>query len=415
MIMLKRLFCLMLAAAFCWGNAAFAAASREEIRAAYREITALYSDVSPYEIQPDPEKFGVGLLTEDAQQQTLSYLNFLRELAGLKPVVLNEIYGLRSRNAALVLAANDELTHQPAQPAGMENDLYQSALLGASQSNIAKFNWMQPQILIDGIEYFARDDGAFNLSRLGHRRWLLNPRMAETGFGLANAQSGNSYTVMYAVDDSNADIQWEYVCWPAAGSFPAELMGSEIAWSVSLNDDLYNVAASAPVILMTEQISGAEFRFDLAGGKADGFCTLSSEEYGSGSCLIFRPELNMRGLSQYEQNQVWDIWIGGLVMADGSFGEVSYRVEMMSLYPQDVANVELSQIEAGLSAGETLHLSANVIPAYADDLSVSWTSSDESIAAVDANGLVSAIAPGTCTITASSTNGRSDNCTLTVK
>lgn len=413
--MLKRFFCLLLICLVCLESSACLAASRDEIRNAYRLVTERYSATSPYETQPDPGKFAPGNLTEEARSEALAYLNFLRWIAGLEPVALNEIYNLRSQNAALVLAANDELTHQPAQPAGMPDELYESALLGASQSNIARFNWMQPQILIDGIEYFARDDGAFNLSRLGHRRWLLNPCMAETGFGLANAKTGISYTAMYAVDDGNAGAQWDRVCWPAEGHFPAELMRSDIPWSVSLNDELYNAAASKPVILMTEQSSGAEFRFDIATGKADGFCTMSSEAYGCGSCLIFRPDLAEKGIPEYEQNQVWDVWIGGLMMVDGSFSEISYRVEMISLYPQDVANVELSRIEAELATGESLQLRADVVPSYADDTGIQWSSSDTGVADVDASGMVRAIAPGTCEITASSANGRSDTCRVTVK
>ena len=88
---------------------------------------------------------------------------------------------------------------------------------------------------------------------------------------------------------------------------------------------------------------------------------------------------------------------------------------MISLYPQDVANVELSVLEATLVPGERLQLSASVIPEYADDLTLAWSSSDESVAAVDASGLVAARAAGTCVVTARSANGRSDACQITVK
>ena len=296
----------------------------------------------------------------------------------------------------------------------MDGALYESALLGTSQGNLVKFNWMRPEILLDGVEYFARDDGSMNLSVLGHRRWLLNPAMAETGFGLANAVSGMSYVVMYAVDDGNAAAQWERVCWPAAGAFPVELMRSQIAWSVSLNDALYDLSASAPVIELIEEISGAQFRFDLASGAGDGFCYLSTDACGSGSCLIFRPDLSGAGLDEYLQNQVWDVRIGGLRGVDGSDQSIEYRVEMVSLHPQDAVNVELSPLEATLRVGELLQLSADVIPAYADDLRVSWTSSDPAVADVDWTGIVTARAPGSCEITATSSNGRSDVCAVTV-
>ncbi len=50
----------------------------------------------------------------------------------------------------------------------------------------------------------------------------------------------------------------------------------------------------------------------------------------------------------------------------------------------------------------TLQLSASVLPADADDKSVTWSSSDDTIATVDSSGLVTGVAPGTATITATS-------------
>ena len=87
---------------------------------------------------------------------------------------------------------------------------------------------------------------------------------------------------------------------------------------------------------------------------------------------------------------------------------------MVSLYPQDPVNVELNKLEANLHVGEMLQLTAEVVPAYADDLRVTWTSSDPSVADVDWTGVVTARAPGSCEISATSSNGRSDVCAVTV-
>ena len=59
-------------------------------------------------------------------------------------------------------------------------------------------------------------------------------------------------------------------------------------------------------------------------------------------------------------------------------------------------SIELDKIGHTLtSAGETVTLTADT---KADN--IAWTSSDESVATVDANGVVTAVAPGTATITA---------------
>ena len=87
----------------------------------------------------------------------------------------------------------------------------------------------------------------------------------------------------------------------------------------------------------------------------------------------------------------------------------------------NVTGVTLSETSAEMTlGGETLTLTATVAPANATNKTVTWTTSDESVATV-ANGVVTAVAPGTATITATATNGTADTsddktaaCTVTV-
>ena len=67
----------------------------------------------------------------------------------------------------------------------------------------------------------------------------------------------------------------------------------------------------------------------------------------------------------------------------------------------EVTSVTITQGEAAeLSLGNTLQLTAELVPATLFNNNVIWTSSNEKIATVDANGQVLAIAEGTVTITA---------------
>ena len=68
-------------------------------------------------------------------------------------------------------------------------------------------------------------------------------------------------------------------------------------------------------------------------------------------------------------------------------------------------SIELNQESAGLNEGETLQLTATVMPEDASDKSVTWSTSDASVASVDQNGLVTAVAAGNATITASTIDG----------
>ncbi|MCR5361309.1 MAG: Ig-like domain-containing protein [Bacteroidales bacterium] len=65
-----------------------------------------------------------------------------------------------------------------------------------------------------------------------------------------------------------------------------------------------------------------------------------------------------------------------------------------------VTSIQVTGDATQVNVGETLQLSVSVLPANATDKNVTWTSGDESIAIVSATGLVTAVAAGTVTITA---------------
>ena len=79
-------------------------------------------------------------------------------------------------------------------------------------------------------------------------------------------------------------------------------------------------------------------------------------------------------------------------------------------------SIALNQTTATLKATETLTLVATVSPENATNKSVTWKSSNEAVAIVDANGVVTAIALGEAVITATTTDGSdlSASCQVTV-
>ena len=74
-------------------------------------------------------------------------------------------------------------------------------------------------------------------------------------------------------------------------------------------------------------------------------------------------------------------------------------------YLWPVKSIALSETEIGLEPSATRQLNANVQPSYAINKVLAWESSDETVATVDATGLVTAVKPGTCTITCRATDG----------
>jgi aryl-phospho-beta-D-glucosidase BglC (GH1 family) len=70
-----------------------------------------------------------------------------------------------------------------------------------------------------------------------------------------------------------------------------------------------------------------------------------------------------------------------------------------------VTDVSVSPTNVSLDVGDTVVLTATVLPADATDSSVAWRSSDESVATVGAGGVVKGVSAGTADITATTTDG----------
>ena len=73
--------------------------------------------------------------------------------------------------------------------------------------------------------------------------------------------------------------------------------------------------------------------------------------------------------------------------------------------PVPVTGVSVSLDASELFPGQSAQATAVVEPAGADNPNVAWTSSDDAVATVDADGKVTAVAPGTASITATTEDG----------
>ena len=82
---------------------------------------------------------------------------------------------------------------------------------------------------------------------------------------------------------------------------------------------------------------------------------------------------------------------------------------------QAVTEVKLNEISGTVFVGKPVTLKATIEPKTAKNKKVEWTSSNESIATVSANGQVKGVAPGSAVITAKSPDGPSESYYATVK
>ena len=89
---------------------------------------------------------------------------------------------------------------------------------------------------------------------------------------------------------------------------------------------------------------------------------------------------------------------------DSSFGVVpdGLSAETKVTVTTKVEQITLNKTEGILTVGNSVTVTATVTPDNATNATVNWTSSDETVAKVDSNGKVTAVAAGNATITATS-------------
>ena len=122
--------------------------------------------------------------------------------------------------------------------------------------------------------------------------------------------------------------------------------------------------------------------------------------------------------SNIYQNEVAVDWAWGLYN-NGFRGLFRYcGIPVRPVYGEfvPVSSISLDKPSLELESGEKAQLTATISPSNASAKDIHWASSDESVATVDFNdGSVTAVAPGTATITAYGSSGVSASCTVTVK
>lgn len=265
--------------------------------------------------------YDMGELSAETQQSALNMLKQIRYIAGISDqVTLNEQYTRLAQAATLTNYVNNKLSHYPTKPEDMDADLYELGASGACRSNIAWASWSGRSLNETIVNGWMNDGDSYNIDRIGHRRWLLNPKMAATGFGAVSGSNG-TYSAVYAFDRGNTSASEYGVCWPAQ-NMPVEYFGSSFPWSVSTgtSENPANVK-----VTLTNRTTGQVWHFSAS--ESDGAFYVNNDGYGQSGCIIFRPE----GVSSYMDGDSYQVDITGLVN-----GDISYTVKFFNLYLKEV-------------------------------------------------------------------------------
>lgn len=205
-----------------------------------------------------------GDVAADGRAHTLLLVNVYRALVGLPPVALDAARNAGSQACALMMDANQQLSHTP------PNSWKCFTGLGAAtagQSNIAT------TAAVQAVGLYMTDPG--NPTTIGHRRWILSNSLGPIGVG-----STNQYSCM-SVLGGNGNAALPYAAWPPPGSVPIQ------AWHVaaeSLDATGWSIQSDAI------ELSGAKVSVKDAGQDMLVDTVVLLPNYGSASALRFNPK-----------------------------------------------------------------------------------------------------------------------------
>ncbi len=277
--------------------------TQEEIRVFVRQSGAGLDDAITYAEEPGVTvPYSAGRLSEETLQSAVAMLNQVRYIAGLTyDVQLDRSYSEKCQAASIVNYVNRKMDHNPQKPADMEDILYQLGYQGAGSSNLGMSYGNLNEAILEG---WMDDGDTSNISKVGHRRWILNPPMGKTGFGFVEGKGSNTSTsqcAMYAFDKSNSSARNVFgIAWPAQ-NMPLEYFEQRSPWSVSLGE---SVDASEIQVRMTRKKNGKVWNFPS--DPDEGQFYVNNESYGERGCIIFKP--NLYG-DRYEADEQFEVEI----------------------------------------------------------------------------------------------------------
>ncbi|MRS12753.1 MAG: CAP domain-containing protein, partial [Actinobacteria bacterium] len=299
-----------------------------DVRAVWAALEPAYTG-TPYAVVPSVSApYSPGDAAAGFRGDAVNTVNFARYLAGLPyDVTLNATRNADAQYGAVLLKAST-FSHTPPKPADMDQAFYDRGYASTSSSNIG-YGYGTSHAFQRGC---VDDSDSGNIDRVGHRRWLLNPRMLYTGIGYAE-----SFHTTYAFDTSrpSADVAYDYVAWPSAGYFPIEFASRYTPWSITLNPARYDWDATRTghAVTLRRVSDGRTWVIDEADTNTGGeYFNANFNGYGVANCFIFRP--NPADLpSGYAAGEQYDVTLSGGIYAEGTRNPVtvSFRTTFMTL------------------------------------------------------------------------------------
>ncbi len=289
--------------------------TKEQVIAKARELDIDLGHIDGYaeDYSLTPGNYKLGKLDQETYSQALNLLNYYRYVAGLpSDVEIKQEFNELAQAGMLLNAINDELTHTPARPAGMSDELYNKGLQGANSCNIA---WNHTSLSLSIENGWMDDSNASNIDHAGHRRWILNPCMKYTGFGEVD-----KYTAMYLLDRSREGrFAGGYIAWPAANT-PLEMFVGSL-FTVSLGAQYDDPVLQNISITVSSETQGKTWKINSR--STEGQLYVDTRSYGIDRCIIFKA-------ADFTEDDTLRIRIDGITR-NGSSAPIEYTANIFSL------------------------------------------------------------------------------------
>jgi uncharacterized protein YkwD len=156
-----------------------------------------------------------GDTSADYKDAVLRRINWFRAMAGVPAnVQFDATFNRKAQEAALVMAANNNLSHTPPSTWTCNNA---NATEAAGSSNLA-LGRAGPESIASGY----MEDGGSNNTAVGHRRWLLYPQTQTMGTGdvTGNPRANALWVFDNRFGAARPIVRDEFVAWPPPGFVP---------------------------------------------------------------------------------------------------------------------------------------------------------------------------------------------------
>lgn len=300
----------------------------KEIKGYWDSIKPINKEIEYIEKPSSVFPYSLGKLTDETLKNALNVTNFVRYVAYLpSDVKLNEQFNREAQAASVVNAANNLLTHYPTRPKDMDNSLYELGSYGARTSNLGQGFRSIVDSIIMGYMY---DGDSSNIDRVGHRLWVLSPKLKEVGFGYATSKDNVGFTGMKVISDNmhyNSEKYYDYISWPAKTAMPAQLFTKSYPWSVSLNPEIYNRYEIDNVKVELTRMSDNK-TWTFSKDSKDGYFNIGTGNYGYlPFTIIFSPD----DMPTYNSGDHYKVTISNLRKINGEYATISFDTVFFNL------------------------------------------------------------------------------------